>query len=511
MDELKTLFRQSSHYFAGRVGVILLGFVSFPLFTRLFSVADYGLMGLVLKVTATFTVLSKMGIQNSVLRFYQDHAAASERNALQRYFSTLFFGTAGVATLVALSFLLGVWLMPTSLVTPALKGLLAFAAILIFVDAMSSILSGFLRVEERTKAYNVLDVAQKAATVLAVCAFFFAWRRNVWGFFAGSILVDVLVVVGVSLFLAGRHLLIPRLFDRELLRGALVFGAPLVIYEFASVVLDSGDRILVQHYLGSLQLGYYSAAYNMAAYLQAAVMAPLSLSLFPIYMRLWVKKGKEETQAFLSRGLDLYLLLVIGVVAMIILTARDAVLVLASSKFQQAQQLVPMLVLGIMVYTVHIFLAAGLLIHKKTGTMAKLVCAACVLNIVLNIFLIPRIGLQGAAAATLISYVFLILIMARASFQVLPFRIEYGSMARYAGAAAVAITLPWRLDLGTAVGNLVTKGLLGAAIYIGIIWTIDPRVRELITEVTGLGQQHIPRARTVPATHNPARGQGSTE
>lgn len=493
MNELKTLLRQSSHYFAGRVGVILLGFVSFPLFTRLFSVADYGLMSLVLKVTAIFIALSKLGLQNSALRFYQEHAAAGDRTALRRYFSTLFFGSAGIAAIVMALFLAGVWVMPATLVTLELKKLLSFAAILI-ITSVWSIICGFLQVEERTKTYNVLDVAQKAGTIAAVCGFFIFWRSNVWAFFAGMILLEVAFTLGMTLYLAGRRLLVPKLVQWDLLRTSILFGAPLVIYEFSSLVLDAGDRVFVQHYLGAQQLGYYSAAYNLAAYLQISIMVPLNLALFPIYMRLWVNKGKEETQAFIGKCLYLYTLLIIGVMAAATLTSGAMVTVLASAKYRAAQNLLPILVAGVLIYSIHIFLNAGLLIHKKTGVMARLVVYAAVLNIVMNILLIPRMGLLAAALATLVSYTFLVLLMARASFKELPIHVEYGSIAKFLLAGAITVAALWRLDLGNNFVNFIGKGFLSVLLYGGIVWFFDPRLRAALGELWQKGSSGASRA-----------------
>src|SRR5271169_3489590 len=141
--ELRTLLRQAPHYLGGRVGVLLLGFVSFPLFTRLFSVADYGVMSLVAKVVATVTVLAKLGIQNSVVRFYHEHTSAKEPGALRRYFSTFLIGTMAIAAGVTALFIIITWGLPVSLVSLPLKKLFILASLLIFTRAVSSILSGF--------------------------------------------------------------------------------------------------------------------------------------------------------------------------------------------------------------------------------------------------------------------------------------------------------------------------------------------------------------------------------
>jgi len=117
----------------------------------------------------------------------------------------------------------------------------------------------------------------------------------------------------------------------------------------------SGDRFFVQHYLGAQALGFYAAAYGIAIYLQDVLMAPLQLALFPICMKVWAAEGKKATQEFLSRSLDQFVLVAVGVVCIAIVTSRDAIVLLASRKFQQAHSLLPFLVVGLVLSAVTIY------------------------------------------------------------------------------------------------------------------------------------------------------------
>src|SRR4051812_8980099 len=94
--EMKKLVQHSSHYLAGLFGGLAIGFISFPIFTRIFSVADYGLIDFIQKILLVPTALSKAGVQNSVLRFYDEKTFQSDHQAAQRYYSTMFFGVGGV-------------------------------------------------------------------------------------------------------------------------------------------------------------------------------------------------------------------------------------------------------------------------------------------------------------------------------------------------------------------------------------------------------------------------------
>lgn len=480
MSELKTLFRHASHYLGGRVALMLLGFISFPVFTRVFSVAEYGIMSLVLKVILLLTVLGKFGLQNSVQRYYAEQAVANNDTLSRRYYSTLTVGALLTGLIATLLFLIGLYLVPKSLLTSGLRYLFLFASVLIVIRSLQPSLIGFLRAEGKTKTYNGIEIGVRATSILLACSLLLSWKPTLSVFFGSTIAAETAGVLLLLAFLGRRHLLDLRAVDWSYFREAAWFAFPLIGYELATVILDSGDRLLVQHYMGAQPLGYYSAAYNVSTYTEEALMVPINLALFPIYMKLWVEKGEQATREFLSRSLNAFLALAVGVVCLVLLTSRDVIVVLASRKFQESYKLLPVLVVGLLIYAVHIFLNAALLIHKKTATMTKLVVYACVFNIVLNIFLIPRMGLQGAALATLVSYLFMVLLMARESFQLMPLDISYVGFAGNVLAGAVAYFVVRLIQLHSVLLDAAIKATAAISIYAIGVFLLNPVLRQAV-------------------------------
>lgn len=477
MSELRTLLRHASHYLGGRVALMLLGFISFPVFTRVFSVADYGMMSLVLKVILLLTVLGKFGLQNSVQRYYAEQVVVDDAALSRRYYSTLTVGAALTGLVATVVFVLGLYLVPSRLLASGLRYLFLLASALIVIRSLQPSLIGFLRAEGKTKSYNGIEIGVRATSILLACSLLLLWKPNLSVFFGSTIAAETAGVLVLLAYLSRRHLIDLKSVDWGYFRQAAWFAFPLIGYELATVILDSGDRLLVQHYMGAQPLGYYSAAYNVSTYVEEALMVPINLALFPIYMKLWVEKGRQETQAFLSRSLNGFLALAVGVVCMVLLTSRDVIVVLASRKFQESYKLLPVLVVGLLIYAIHIFLNASLLIHKKTATMTKLVVYACVLNIVLNVILIPRIGLQGAALATLVSYLFMVILMARESFRLLPLDISYLGFAANLAAGTIAFLIVRFIQLQNVVLDAVIKSVTAMAIYGIVVFLLNPVLR----------------------------------
>jgi O-antigen/teichoic acid export membrane protein len=336
----------------------------------------------------------------------------------------------------------------------------------------------FLRVEEHTKAYNVISVAVKAATIAAVCSLIPITGRVAQTYFSGLILVEGAFVAGLTAPLVLRGLLKPERFDLTLLKAAVAYGAPLVIYEFSFNILGATDRFLVQHFLGPEPLGFYSVAYGLAQQVNDFLFGPLNLALTPMYMRIWTSEGRQKTVEFLSRAFDLYLMGAAVVLAVAAASARDAVLLLASRKYAGAERPIPILLLGLLIFASHLFLAAGLLVHKRTLPMAGALMTAAALNIGLNWFLLPRLGLMGGALAAVLSYSVCVFILARISMRLLPLHFYSLRLAKYLSAAGAGYMVASIVELGKPAYNLAGKSVITLVVYIVILYALDRRIRD---------------------------------
>ena len=477
MTEQRKFFRQSAHYFSGRIVLMLLGFVSFPIFTRVFTVAEYGILTLVSNVILIFTVFAKFGLQNTVQRFHHENAKSPDPAAFKRFYSTLFTGSflLGVAAVSAL--ILGAWLAPSSLLPDFGKKLLMLSAWIICFRAVRAMLVNMLQIEGRPLAYNAIEIANKVFTIGTICAFLFLWERTLRAFFLGTLLVEAATVLLSIPYLIKRNMLSLRAFDAASLRTSLNFAFPLLWAELAWVILDSGDRILVQRFLGSQALGYYAAAYGISSYVQDLLLAPLSLALFPLCMDLYLTRGISETQHFLSQGLKYFSIVAIAVFCLFAVSSNEAIVILASSKYREAHSLIPVLVAGMVISSVHAFFRVGLMIARKPAEVARITAIAGISNIGLNLFLLPRIGLQGAAIATLASYTIWVALTAHAANRAFPFKIQYASILRFLLAGVVAIVASSFVHFKNPWENLLVRSFTVAVLYAAMVLLFDGELR----------------------------------
>jgi O-antigen/teichoic acid export membrane protein len=129
------------------------------------------------------------------------------------------------------------------------------------------------------------------------------------------------------------------------------------------------------------------------------------------------------------------------------------------------------------VYGANVFVAAGLLIHKRTRQMSGMLVIAAALNIGLNCLLLPRMGLMGGALATLISYLVCIAMLATASNLVLPLHTDLLSCTKYLFCGVLAWLVGSRITAPTALGELIVKSAAVFAVYLGSLYLLDERTR----------------------------------
>ena len=227
----------------------------------------------------------------------------------------------------------------------------------------------------------------------------------------------------------------------------------------------------------------YTAAYNLSDTLQKFLMMPIALAVQPMYMRLWADHGEEATKAFLGKAGAFFALVATPAVFGVIAVRAPLLTLLAGEAYSDGIDVIPLAFGGYVIYGSYTVLAAGLFIHRRTGRLAIATACACVVNLGLNRVLIPRMGIVGAAIATAISYIGLMLVLTFMSFRSLRFPLPWGYILRVVGFGAVMfLSITW-IDLGHPAATLAARIVLGAFVFCSLALGVDSRGRRLVQEI----------------------------
>jgi O-antigen/teichoic acid export membrane protein len=435
----------SGVYFGAHVLLIGASLISMPILTRLLSKAEYGLVNLIFASVTILTVVGGLGLGEATVRFYGERRKEGPR-ALRAVCDTMVGGSLAVGLIAAAATALLATRL-TDHLPPNYARCLGLGSLLVLIRIVSGVLYQIYRAQERAVAYAAILVVARYSTMACAIALLLLSERTAFAVLAATVVVEAAAVVVRFADLAARATVSRPRLSRSIIPRAISYGAPLAVAGAAHLFLNYGDRLVIERVLGLDAVATYSVPYDIAERLCDALLVPAQLAVVPIIFRLWAEDGRRATVEFVSRVLSYMIAILIPVAALYLVFSREIIVLLASAKYEESAALTPYLLPGVLLGSMNFIFVVGQTIQKNTARLALNVSAVAVLNVALNLLLIPRLHLVGAAVATTIAYAALV-------------------GANYAQSRSV---VQLRLD-----GPVIRKAFLAAIVMIALVYTVGP-------------------------------------
>jgi len=268
--------------------------------------------------------LSKFGLNNAAVRFFEESKSGKGEQSLPVYYSTLFIGSVVIAGLICLIFASSLHFLGGFLPAEIIS-LLLFSTVIVFLDAPRMTIINFLRAAQRTKLVNSVNVLATYVGIALSIFFVFFCIRGLYGFYFGKMLAIFVTFIALAVVAVRANPISFQLFSAGFLKQSIKYGLPLMGFELCNHILAYLDRYLIQYFLGSGPLGIYAAGYNLCSHIGSIVTVPLSLVIIPLLMDVWVNEGKETTQRFLSSTLRYFLLVIFPIAFGFIALSQDLI------------------------------------------------------------------------------------------------------------------------------------------------------------------------------------------
>lgn len=459
-DHTSTLAQHTLAYGLSGFVVPLVGLVTLPIYSRVFSPAEYGLLELGIVVTSIALVFADAGLSAAAQRHfyeYRPEQAAERRDVLfTALAATLALGLLVAAVLI----LLRETVADRFLERSGEETLVAVVAATIPAITVATYFREIMRLGFRTGAYLVSSALTAVLTgglgVFAVLVL----DLDVEGVFLGTLAASLVAVaygaVAIRGDLAGR-------FSRRELAALLAYGLPLVPAAITAWVLLLVDRVILRRLEDLDAVGQYAIASRLSGVL-ALGMTAFILALGPYLLSVYAQSPEQE-KAVRGRTLT-YLAFVLGLGALALTLFSKDLTDLIAPDYDEAHEAVGPLAFGAIGYGAASILLTGISLARRTMYVALLSTIAGAANIVLNLALIPLLGIVGAGLASAGGYGLLALLYYWAAQRVYPTPFEPGrvlTIVALAIAAASVALLP--VGGATAVAlHLITIAAFVAAV-----------------------------------------------
>ncbi|MBW8304980.1 MAG: lipopolysaccharide biosynthesis protein [Brevundimonas sp.] len=444
----------------------VVGFLAIVLFTRLLSPEDFGRYALAFSVMTLAHVAVFSWLEAAMARFWAAQApGAATQGHFASLYRTAFALSGGFLAVTALS----MWLWPGD-------GLfrIALAAGLAGVPARSLVKLGqerFRAAGEVGKAAG-LDIAVTIGGLVIGVGFALAD----WGGAAPLLGIGLAPLAALPFVLPG-ELRQARGggFEPARVRGYALYGYPIAASLALTVVLSSTDRFLLAAFMDEAAVGAYHAGYSIANRTLDVLFLWLGSAGQPALIMALERGGPGQLKTAAREQLSTFLMIGLPAAAGVALVARPLAEVLIGEELRvAAASITPWIALSALLYglTAYYF-GQAFTLGKKTRLLLIAMAIPAGLNVVLNLILVPRYGLMGAAWATAASFALGLLATQVIGRRVLPLPIPWDSLIRCGVATGAMALVVARLPAIGGFAELVLDAGVGGIVYAVVALTLN--------------------------------------
>ena len=372
-----------------------LAFITMPIFTRLMSPEEYGIMSVFTSFEGIIAIIFGLGIRGAISRYYYE-----DKNDFFSYLSSniwlIIIASFGL-TFLALLFK---GQLQSFLNIPF--GMIYLAIGIAIPQAIFQLYESYLQASKRSKKVALLNMIRAVlATGLAIIIILKLEDEKYYAKAIGQ------GIAALALFLMTIFYLKKRLvfsIKKEHLGYSLVFGLPIILHLLSQNILNSFDQIIINQIVGQRETGIYSVAYKIGM-IQSLVSMGILKAWTPMFYEKLNKNKYNDINALAKK----YAFIVMLVAVFLILFAQEIIALLADNSYHEAISIIPIVVISYFFFFLYTMYVNYAFYEKKTKNIAVITIIAGGLNILLNYLLIPGYGYIAAAWTTLISYVALFL------------------------------------------------------------------------------------------------------
>jgi O-antigen/teichoic acid export membrane protein len=448
----------------------LLGFFMLPLLTRAVLPADYGAWTQTAISAGMLVPLVLFGLPTAVVRFFAASAgAASSRRWFVRLGGVPVVLGALIALLaVAISTPLARWVYGEAGRETLVLPLLALLA----ADATSEYAQAWLRAAGRmgyVAAVLVLRSLVRYGVVLTLVSTGSAAIAGWLGSYAAVQCALSAAALATAFAVLRRMPAPPEVRPAPAWRELLVFAAPLVLLSAFTALNAYLDRFVLVQQLGLDTVAVYSAAVSLCT-VPAVFYSVLGFTLFPVLARHWAEQRRDEAARLMGVALRVFLFLCVPVAWLLAATGTWALPLLTTGAYAAEPIVFALLGVAVTAFGVYQILLYALLLGGRSTEVLLLAMAATATNLSLNLTLVPRFGLAGAAAAAAASNGLICVLAAWRVRAVVVWAFPWAGLWTITWRAALAgvpvVLLPAQPAWPLALAAL----LLAGVIYLGLDW-----------------------------------------
>ncbi|WP_255334856.1 flippase [Methanosarcina sp. KYL-1] len=366
-----------------------------------------GLYTLVFTIYMFGMQFAAFGIGSALTKYvaqYQDDLPKINEFVSSGILGSMISGSAMGLLLYTLSEIISIHFFHNSEMTNLLK----ITALCFPFISMQKVVIGTLNGLREMKWYAVVNIFQNVSVLVISIILVLRLNMDVMGAVLGFVIPTILVGM-LSLTFIRNFLVRPSKLTSTVLKEISWFGFYVVLANSIGMINTQIDSLLIGHFMDETEVGYYEVA---IIFMQGVILLPQALQRVttPSIATYYGKGDLNKIQQLIKNTMFKSFAITVCISVILAIFGKFLIVMVFKEEFLPAYIPMITLLIGYSIYSTFVSIGGCLASIGKVQIIFKISAVCAALNTILNILLIPRFGLIGAASATSISLLFTTLI-----------------------------------------------------------------------------------------------------
>lgn len=464
-----------------------IAFLMLPVYTRMLTPADYGVVALIDMTLDVVSIGAGAQLAYAIFRFYHKaDTEADQRAVVSTVLLSLLATYALTAGTVALA------AEPISRLLfghPDRAGLIRIAAGGLFAQCLLIVPFAYLRVLEKSPVVASVNLAKLVFQLGMNILFLVMLRFGVEGILMSTAIANLIVGGGLTLWTIRRA---GVAFSAPALRALVRYAAPMIATQFATFLATFGDRYFLKAYGTEADVGLYNLSYQFGFLLFGIGFEPFNGMWGPRRFAIARSPDVAERDRALSLGFGYANLLILATATAIGVFVGDVLHVMTTPPFFAAARAVPIILVAYVLLAWCNIQDLGILMRERTEYLTIANWVATAVALAGWFVLVPRFGAMGAAAAGTAAFCMRYALTYRYAQRLWPVRYDWGPTLRMCAASAALVGLAAVLPPLPLVSSIPLHAAMLAAFGV-VAWTVGPLTAETKADVLARAQRLLGR------------------
>lgn len=397
-DLIKQLMGESAIY--GLSGIIsrFISIFLVPLYTSIFTTADYGIMNLIGSFFFFVNIFVVFALDNSASRWYYDTTDEKDQKTT---ISSWFWFQLGVSTILCCIIIILSGFLSRKLLSQSDPLFFIIPSLSVITNVFTTIVSNWFRMRRKAVQTVAFNLSFSILTILLTVYFVVYLKKGVLGVFYATLISNALSSL-ICLFILKSWISI-RFFSLNRLKEMLHFSLPLIPTALCFWVINSSSSFILNMYCDLDEVGLFQLGVTISTAI-TLVTSSFQMAWGPFAYSILSKENAKQVYSFVLSAYSIIAnLLALGVA----LFAEDILILLTNPAYYGAYFVAGILTFNATIYSYVYIVGIGNGIVKNNKPLAIAVfISACIT--LLSIFLLtPFLGKTGTALGMLIGNLFI--------------------------------------------------------------------------------------------------------